>query len=546
MSRNKRILGACFAFSFCLHLSALGAWQRYCLWFVLPTKLEAIADWVGLVGRQEKDEILKTTFESIIQVPEKEEVASAQLVPILPIQEQTTASFEQPSFPVQELAASNVKLPTFSFSTAPLNLLEHLPKIVPPASPFKQVPNVSPVAVEPVIAVVSIPQALPQPKSSFVLEMPTCLTLLSPQGIEKVPHRLTLPDLPKFPTLEELETASCADAFDLDLVFVPKEDEGYIFALTLIPRETLQLPRIRQNVTFLIDRSNSVQQGRLSATKAAVHKALEELNPEDTFNIIAFDSKMEKLSPSALSCNLQSFARAEAFLERIQLGSFFVSADLYRPLFLTVPGQVESDETYTAILFTDGESLKKKNAQSSLISEWTSYNQGKVALYTFCLNDANAPVLEAASSCNKGRLTIAPATKGIKRKLMKLMKTIQTPVAKNISCTTISHLSQNKVTMLAKSLPNLYLDQPYTLLGETDTLDDFILFVQGRLKGRWINIKKKISFLNAKRGGKALRQEWAMQKALPLYERYFLEQDVKHLAEIKQLLEPFDLPMVVQ
>src|SRR5690606_6273809 len=142
---------------------------------------------------------------------------------------------------------------------------------------------------------------------------------------------------------------------------------GYIFALTLIPKAQLQVPRIRNNVIFLIDRSNSIQQSRLSATKASVHKALEELGDEDTFNIIAFDSKIEKMSPHAMTRSTRSLAMAEAFLEKIQLGSFFSNADLYRPLFLTVPGQVKPDELYTAILLTDGESLVRKNAQSALL-----------------------------------------------------------------------------------------------------------------------------------------------------------------------------------
>jgi hypothetical protein len=89
-------------------------------------------------------------------------------------------------------------------------------------------------------------------------------------------------------------------------------------------------------------------------------------------------------------------------------------------------------------------------------------------------------------------------------------------------------------------MPHLYLEQPYVILGETDTLDDFILFVQGRLKDRWLNVKKPISFLSAKKGSKSLKQEYALQKVYALYERYVADDDPQHIAEAANLLEPFD------
>jgi hypothetical protein len=66
------------------------------------------------------------------------------------------------------------------------------------------------------------------------------------------------------------------------------------------------------------------------------------------------------------------------------------------------------------------------------------------------------------------------------------------------------------------------------------------------LRGKWINIKKTISFLNAKKGNKVLKQEWAMQKALHFYEKFLLEQNAEYIAEAKALLEPLDLPVVIQ
>ncbi|MBF8263718.1 MAG: hypothetical protein HW387_1383 [Parachlamydiales bacterium] len=357
------------------------------------------------------------------------------------------------------------------------------------------------------------------------------------------------PPLPSFPTLDELETTNYSDSFELDLVCTPNGDHGFLFALTLIPKEDLQLPKIHQHFSFLIDRANSIQRERLLASKAAVMKAIEDLSPDDTFNIIVFDSKVEKLFSGSHPPDHVSIAQAIAFLDKINLGSFFAPADLYNPLLLTLPDQIADDAIHTAVLLTDGENLAKKNAMRALLQTWTWQNNGKVALFTVAMgNDPHLATLDVASAFNKGRLYYSPTKRGIKRKMMKLMKNIQTPVAKNISCRAISPSQSHSIVLFPRpnESPHLYLGQPFVIIGSCDSMDDFILFVQGRLKDRWMNIKKTISFVNAKKGGAALQQQWAQQQAYRCYERYVHDDNPKHLQEASQWLEPYDIESAFQ
>lgn len=553
VKRQRRILAASIAVSLICHIMALGLFQKYSLWFSTKQKIAAVADWITMVGKQSKDEVLKEAFavsseESTYAREEGSTFTTA--VPTVETPERKQA-MPRALWPEPNVTASKT-LPTFTLPNQPLQLLEHLPKgLVVTTEKGPQPLLFSPMAVgmKMSLSVANLPILEEAPKAYPFSEETKKLLKIDLMQTGRAPALVSFPDLPKLPTLEELETVSYSDSFDADLVFLPKEEgDGYIFALTLIPREGLELPKIKQHFTFLIDKSNSIQQGRLNATKDAVQLALEELGPDDTFNIIAFDNKIEKMSPNSLVFNKQSARIAGAFLERLQLGSFLSTADLTKPLFLTVPGTVPKDETHTAILFTDGEQLSRKLAQRGFLYDWTQYNEGKVALYTVGMNDTQTCVLETASSFNKGKHCFASTARGMKRKVVKLMRSIQTPVAKNISCKAISHLPQTKVELLCKAsqMPNLYVDQPYVILGEAASLDDFILFVQGRLKDRWINVRKTVSFINGKKGSRSLKTEWALQRALHLYERYYHEQDGKHLAEASQLLEAHDLRLAIQ
>jgi Ca-activated chloride channel family protein len=297
----------------------------------------------------------------------------------------------------------------------------------------------------------------------------------------------------------------------------------------------------------LIDRSNSVQYDRLVATKAAVFQSIEELREGDLFNIIAFDNKIQKLSPTLTRMAPNILAKTTEFLSKIQLGSFFTPSDLYKSLFTTIPTCPKDDEIYTAILLTDGESLAKRPMQEAFMRDWTLQNGGRVSLYALSMeNDAHLATLDAACHFNYGRLIYTNSHRGLKRKLLKLTKNIKYPIAKNITLKAIAKSSHANIEICPMPSPALYLDQPYVLLGSTETPDDFVLFIQGKLKDQWLNIKKTISFVNAKKAGNSLQSEWALQKAYQQYEKYICEGDYKYLAEAKLLLKPFNLQVAFQ
>jgi hypothetical protein len=557
MPKQKKILVASVVVSLSIHLFLLIFLQSYSHWFNNPQFTEAKSASFAL-EKIKRDQILKESFapclkqSSIIQSTPISELAASKLshLPILvtppPLLEMytTPASFEEllssNSFPVHSFALPKLQHPDL-FTDLPKDLISPTKKKLADSKIFlpgmEEIPTISktndldPIEHE-------------ETQLFFSAERESLLSEASTKVIPTIP----IPALPEVPTLRDLETVNLSNSFDTELTFSPRTDgPGYLFALTLIPRADLQVPSLRQHLSFLIDRSNSIQHERLRATKSAIFKAIEGLNDGDTFNIIAFDSKMEKFSPTFTKKGPKVLSKISEFLNKIQLGSFFSSGDIYRPLFTTIPAYTDRDELYTTILITDGEALSKKSSQKALTRNWTLQNQGRVSLYVLSMdNDPNLATLDVACHFNRGRLIYANSHRGLKRKLLKLTKNIKHPIAKNISFKTITNNQDDSVEISPMPAPAIYLDQPYTLLGSTDSPEDFILFVQGRLKNHWFNIKKTVSFVNARKGGNSLKSEWALQKAYRQYEKYILEGDQKYLAEAKSLLSPFNLQVAFQ
>lgn len=563
-SKRNKIFSTCVGISFFAHSLFVVFLQTHCLWFSSPVKTSTSASSASTALEQiVANDVLKEAFSA-----GGKETATAVMTPAAQEITQTfnpaTASFSEPPTPtfvnrlkpLEDFLAEQTPLfPIHTFqlpAIKPFDLFADLPKeLLLPTLQKKtelflvkpQIETLSPVlkSAAPINVLTPIETAI-----SFLKEPAEPVNAMQP--LVKAIPTIPVPSLPHLPSLADLQTVNLSDSFESELTFLPRTDgPGYVFALTLLPKAKLSLPKIRQNVVFLIDKSNSIQRERLQSTKQAIHRAIEELGADVHYNVIAFDSKMEKLFPSLTAASSESKQRMSRFLDNISLGSLFSVADLHKALFLTIPTQVQEDELYTAILLTDGESLSKKQMHRSLLHDWTLQNRGRVSLFAVGITgDQHTASLDAACSINKGKFISSTTNRGLKRKLMRLAKNIRSPIAKNILPRAISRSPRNHIEIHSNPsyTPHLYLDQPYVIVGTTDTLDDFVLFIQARLKDGWLNIKKNLSFTQAKKGSESLQAELALQAAYRQYELYIQDDNPAHLAEAKQLLTPFHIPAI--
>ncbi len=367
------------------------------------------------------------------------------------------------------------------------------------------------------------------------------LTKYKKKEIALFSQNFSLIDMPQ---LKDLTTLPYKDYFDIEVTLSPQINEkGYIFAITFVPKHSIKLNRLKQNIFFLVDRSNSIQKDRLTLTRHAITSSLPFLNEEDSFNILAFDTKLDVLSNINLKNDNISLSRARGFLRKQNIGSFFSSTNFSIPLYKILDKNVKDNEINVAILISNGDGLQKfKN--NRVINDWTQLNGGNLSLYTLCLSDdKNLSILELFSSLNKGKLLSSQTTKGIKRKLQRLLKSISEPIAKNIIANAICLDDKANIKLYPQNhqSPHLYINEPYTILGTIEKLQDFTIFLQGKCKNNHFNLKKHISFDDVKQGGSDLQKELAMKQASICYEKYLADNNPKHLQEAKNHLKPFDI-----
>lgn len=343
------------------------------------------------------------------------------------------------------------------------------------------------------------------------------------------------------------EAGSLAESehFDVQVEYAPKRARpGYVFKITLTPRTDVHFKRIRQNFYFLLDRSNSISNARYALNKKAVSEAIPFLKPEDTFNILLFDDHVVRFQEKPIPYSEEALVQARAFLEKQDHGGYFAATELYASLGKIVPQDVPEEEVNSAILLSDGESYLSQEKQRLTIGRWIAQNKGKVALYTLasgCGN--NLPLLDLLSAFNKGFLIYTQEHQDVSERLAYLMKAIQNPIGKQMVATAICPDKSMSVLLQPKQarIPDLYQNRPFVIYGTTNKLSDFALFVQGRYYNSYFDIKKIISFEQAKIGSYSVEKGWTQLVVQEYYERYFEDGNVSHLEAAKQLLRPLNL-----
>ncbi|MCH9704231.1 MAG: hypothetical protein K0U13_05525, partial [Chlamydiae bacterium] len=90
-------------------------------------------------------------------------------------------------------------------------------------------------------------------------------------------------------------------------------------------------------------------------------------------------------------------------------------------------------------------------------------------------------------------------------------------------------------------LPCLYKNRPFTIYGSTNRLSDFVIFLQGSFYDSHFDIKKHISFSQAKLGTASIERAWTQLLVQEHYERFFEDGNYKHIEEARKLLAPLHI-----
>ena len=306
------------------------------------------------------------------------------------------------------------------------------------------------------------------------------------------------------------------------------EGETYLFLQLMPPTATTSIENhsLPREMIFVIDTSGSMAGKSLTEAKAALVLALSRLKPQDTFNLIQFNSTTHSLYSTARSASDSRIHEAQRYVNRLQASGGTEMLPALTEALSHQPDSAESHRLRQIIFITDG--LVGNEDSFFRLLQQELYNS---RLFTVGIGSApNGHFMGKAAHFGKGTFTYIGSTTEVQDKMNRLFRKLEHPALTDIS---IQFKDSQLNDMLPNPLPDLYAGEPLTVAFRTTTLPSTITITGKQADTHWETTQ---SLEDAKpRSG--ITVHWARQKIAQLMDQQtqkddkaFLQQSIVDLA----------------
>ncbi len=273
-----------------------------------------------------------------------------------------------------------------------------------------------------------------------------------------------------------------------------------------IGKDGLNLKSIPKEIIFLIDCSISMEAQRLEEFKKGVAYALNNLNPQDKFNIFTFKKSITKFKKVSVPPTSENLKEALAFVENLTVGE---KTDTFLALSETINFQSQITPSYI-ILISDGRPTKGVTNSRLLINQISLINNGKKSIFAFTGGArVNRYLLDFIAYKNRGWTEYSYRTHEIEWYMANMYEKIRNPILSNIRYN-ISGLENPQ--MFPKMLPDIFKNTEFTLYGRFLNEKKFLLRILGDANGKTSELNIESSLATAEVGTEDIAKSWAFNK----------------------------------
>ncbi|REL25786.1 marine proteobacterial sortase target protein [Thalassotalea euphylliae] len=245
--------------------------------------------------------------------------------------------------------------------------------------------------------------------------------------------------------------------------------EDYYTLLTLYPpnaernaqehihaENSKPIQQLARDMIFIIDTSGSMQGPSMAQAKKSLAHALLELNADDSFNVLAFDSNVSRLFSQTEMASASNIAKAQHFVRQLSADG---GTEMYQPLSQALVMRRSSAQQVDAIrqivFITDGAVTNELQLMQLLAQSQQNYR-----LYTVGIGAApNGYFMKKAAQFGRGHYIFIQRQQDVLTKMTALLDSISKPQLTNLRLS-FDNAVQSDIEMYPKRLPDLHAEQP--------------------------------------------------------------------------------------
>lgn len=321
-------------------------------------------------------------------------------------------------------------------------------------------------------------------------------------------------------------------------VYQPADEPGLTyFELQITRRTESTLPVLPKDVLLVQDCSESMTPWKLAECKRGLIRWLEQLNPGDRFDVLAFRETTTRCFGDWQPFDPAHKAQALAFIDSLRAQG---NTDVYASLQAALAVASDGERPVIVALITDGRPTAGLTASSAIIEGFTASNQGRLSVFGLGGGPrVNRFLLDLLSYRNRGDSLVVEDTEKIPYAMDRWGGETRRPVLSGLSYQ-FSGVAAEEV--YPSTLTHLYLDRPLKLYGRVATAAAPAAFqVVGQNGGQTRDMVFPLDLAQASRGEPAIRTQWVWHRIYEWIGNYLRAPSEDKLVEIQDLADRYGL-----
>ena len=282
------------------------------------------------------------------------------------------------------------------------------------------------------------------------------------------------------------------------------QEDGF-FLLLLAPKAHLEEQEVvAKDVFIVLDTSGSMRGKKIAQAKEAARYILDNLNPEDRFNIIAFSTQV-----NAYERSLQPLSKAEVAHSFINALSASGGTNIYQALEETLR-QTQAGRPQVILFLTDGLPTEGEVRMDKIIQMVGERAKENVRLFTFGVGyDVNTTLLDAISQAHHGVSSYVRPDEDLEQALSSFYEKISTPVLAEVSL----DFGQAQVSdVYPYPLPDLFAGGQLIVVGRYRRGVSTTVTLRGTVNGRPASYAFRDLVFRSSGGEELIPRLWATRK----------------------------------
>jgi len=321
-----------------------------------------------------------------------------------------------------------------------------------------------------------------------------------------------------------------------------REEAGRVyFRLSARPRADRPLSTLPKDLLLVQDSSASLSEGRLYFCRRAMAQALDQLGPEDRFNVLAFSDRSDLCFTNWAAVDEANRNAARTFIGGLRSQG---ETDLFASLQRILELPRDPERPLVAILVTDGRPTVGMTASTAIIGAFTRLNDGAVSVFGFGTHaQANTYLLDLLTYCNRGETRLTRGDRwNIPEDLLAFAAGVRQPVLHDIR---FAFDSASGSEVYPKQTMNLYADRSLELYGSCDAgARELVVQLRGRAGDVGYDAVIRLDLArDAQPGDADLRAGWAWQRMYHLIGLHARDPKPLYRAVMRSLHETHGIPI---